>query len=78
MKLEELIAKMEQIEEQAQLTLAEYPHGLTRERVRLVMALAKQVRAHVTDQLQAGAREAVTEEIQVAVLGDREAANSGS
>lgn len=78
MKLEELIAKMEQIEEQARLTLDEYPHGLTKERVRLVMALAKQVRAHVTDQLEAGARDAISEEIRVAVLGDRKAANSGS
>ena len=69
-------AKLEQIEEQAQLTLAEYPHGLTRERVRLVMALAKQVRAHVTDQLEAGAREAVSGEIKVAVLDERKAANS--
>lgn len=35
MKLEELIAKLGQIEEQASLTLTEYPQTLTLERARL-------------------------------------------
>lgn len=59
MKLEELIAKMQQIEEQVSLTLHEYPRGHTIERQRLVLAIAKQVRAHLTDQAQGGQREAI-------------------
>jgi hypothetical protein len=57
MKLEDLITKMEQIEQQAALTLDEYPNGLTVERQRLVIAIARQVRAHLSDQLRAGPRE---------------------
>jgi hypothetical protein len=67
MKLEELITKMEQIEEQAALTLNEYPHGHTRERQRLVMAIAKQVRSHLVDQLEAGFRESLGSERDVKV-----------
>jgi hypothetical protein len=51
MKLEELITKLEQIEQQAALTLSEYPHGLTVERQRLIVGIAKQVRSHLIDQL---------------------------
>ncbi len=54
LKLEELIAKIEQIEQQAALTLHEYPRGHTLERQRLVMALAKQV---LVDQLESGERQ---------------------
>jgi hypothetical protein len=57
MKLEDLVTKMEQIEQQAALTLDEYPDGLTVERQRLVMAIARQVRAHLVDQLRGGPRE---------------------
>lgn len=57
MKLEELVAKMLQIEEQVSLTLQEYPHGHTVERQRLVFAIARQVRAHLSDQLAAGNRQ---------------------
>ena len=60
MKLEELINKMQQIEEQAALTLHEYPYGHTVERQRLVMAIARQVRAHLMDQAAAGDRAAIT------------------
>jgi hypothetical protein len=56
MKLEELIAKALQIEEQAALTLAEYPRGLTVERQRLIIGIAKQIRAHLEDQMRAGDR----------------------
>jgi hypothetical protein len=77
MKLEELIAKMQQIEEQASLTLHEYPHGHTKERVRLLLAIARQVRNHLTDQMNGGSREARRDgEVKVRVLDDREAANS--
>jgi hypothetical protein len=64
MKLEELISKIEQIEEQVHLTLHEYPRGHTIERQRLVLAIAKQIRAHLTDQLAAGERKAVTAEAE--------------
>ena len=62
LKLEELITKMQQIEEQVALTLHEYPHGHTLERQRLVLAITKQVRAHLEDQLKG--------EVRVAVLDD--------
>jgi hypothetical protein len=64
MKLEELIGKIEQIEEQVHLTLHEYPRGHTIERQRLVLAIAKQIRAHLTDQLAAGERKAVSAEAE--------------
>ena len=57
MKLEELLSKLEQIEQQAALTLDEYPNGLTLERQRLIMAIAKQIQAHVLSQLRGGPRE---------------------
>lgn len=56
MKLQELITKLEQIEQQAALTLTEYPHGLTVERQRLIVGIAKQVRAYLADQLQVAER----------------------
>lgn len=82
MKLEELIFKMQQIEEQVALTLDEYPHGHTLERQRLVLAIAKQVRAHLADQLTAGDRKpleavgtlherASEDKVRVAVLPSR-------
>ena len=64
MKLEELIGKIEQIEEQVNLTLHEYPRGHTIERQRLVLAIAKQIRAHLSDQLTAGERKAVSAEAE--------------
>lgn len=65
MKLEELIAKIEQIEEQVSLTLHEYPRGHTIERQRLVLAIARQVRTHLSDQLAAGGRKPVITEPQL-------------
>lgn len=56
MKLEELVTKLGQIEEQASLTLSEYPHGLTVERQRLIIGLARQMRSHMLDQLRGGER----------------------
>lgn len=64
-KLEDLLVKVQQIEEQATLTLSEYPHGHTVERQRLIMAIAKQIRSHLSDQLRLGEREP-----RVAVLPD--------
>ena len=59
LRLEELISKMEQIEEQVALTLNEYPHGHTIERQRLVLAIARQIRSHLLDQVRSGQRVAV-------------------
>jgi hypothetical protein len=56
MKLEEIVTKLEQIEQQASLTISEYPHGLTVERQRLIVGLARQLRMHVRDQLRQGKR----------------------
>jgi regulator of replication initiation timing len=42
-----LIKKLEQIEEQARLTLEEFPN-LTRERQRMIMALTRFLRAEVS------------------------------
>lgn len=47
MNLRELIAKMEQIEQQVALTLHDYPEGWVEERQKLIAAIAKQVRAHL-------------------------------
>jgi hypothetical protein len=55
-KLEDLLAKVEQIEQQANLTLSEYPYGHTVERQRLIMAIAKQIRSHLADQIRFGER----------------------
>lgn len=56
-KLEDLLSKVEQIEQQANLTLSEYPNGHTVERQRLIMAIAKQIRSHLADQVRLGERE---------------------
>ena len=37
--------KLDQIEEQAQLTLAEFPKTLTKERQRMIIALVRYIRA---------------------------------
>lgn len=71
LKLEDLLSKVEQIEEQANLTLTEYPNGHTLERQRLIMAIAKQIRSHLTDQLRLGSREPVAHRPRVAVLAER-------
>jgi hypothetical protein len=44
MDLEEFQQKLEQIEEQAQLTLAEFPKTLTKERQRMIIALVRYLR----------------------------------
>jgi len=62
MRLEELVAKIAQIEEHASLTLEEYPGGrLSVERQRHILGLARQIRAHLEDQLRAGQRQAEAE-----------------
>jgi hypothetical protein len=64
LKLEQLITKIEQIEQQAALTLHESPNGHTVERQRLIIAIAKQVRSHLVDQLESGKREPLTDQTE--------------
>ena len=45
MDIQELITKLEQIEEQAQRTLEGFPKSLTKERLRMIIALARYLRA---------------------------------
>jgi hypothetical protein len=45
MDQEEFSQKLDQIEEQAQLTLAEFPKTLTKERQRMIIALVRYIRA---------------------------------
>jgi hypothetical protein len=47
MELQALIAKLEQIQQHAQVVLNEYPRALTEERLRLIIALARQLRAEM-------------------------------
>jgi hypothetical protein len=71
LKLEDLLSKIAQIDEQAALTLAEYPNGHTIERQRLIIAIARQIRSHLQDQMRQGEREEfqhVPERPRVAVL----------
>jgi hypothetical protein len=45
---ERIAAKLQQIEEQAQLTLNEFPKYLTKERLRLIIALARFTRVELS------------------------------
>ena len=49
MDREELLSKLELIEEQARLTHDEYPQHLTKERQRMIIALVKHIRWSVAD-----------------------------
>jgi hypothetical protein len=48
MDIQELITKLEQIEEQAQRTLEEFPKSLTKERLRMIIALARYLLAETS------------------------------
>ena len=48
METEELLSKLDMIEEQAKCTLEEFPQ-LTKERQRMIIALAKQIRWMVSE-----------------------------
>jgi hypothetical protein len=52
MKHANRVAKLEQIQQQAQLTLDEFPRSLTRERLRMIIALARQLRAELLEDAQ--------------------------
>ncbi len=49
MDTEELLAKLDLIEEQARLTIGEYPRELKKERQRMIIALASHIRLAATD-----------------------------
>jgi hypothetical protein len=49
MERDELLSKLEMIEEQARLTLDEYPQHLTKERQRMIIALVKHLRWELAD-----------------------------
>ncbi len=42
--MQELLSKLDLIEEQARLTLDEFPRDLTKERQRMIISLAKNIR----------------------------------
>jgi hypothetical protein len=46
---EELLSKLELIEEQARLTLEEFPRHLTKERQRMIISLSKHIRWLVSE-----------------------------
>jgi hypothetical protein len=46
---EELLSKLELIEEQARLTLEEFPRYLTKERQRMIISLSKHIRWLLSD-----------------------------
>ena len=61
MDQEELLNKLAQIEEQAANTLAEFPKSLTKERLRMIIALTRYIRTellHPRESAQAGERDA--------------------
>lgn len=47
LEIEELLARLDDIEEQARLTLGEFPHELKKERQRTILALVKYMRVVV-------------------------------
>lgn len=49
MDANDLRQKLEQIEEQARLTIAEYPKTLTKERQRMIIALVRYVRSELDE-----------------------------
>jgi hypothetical protein len=57
--LEELIAKLAQIEEHASLALSEHPRGQILPRMRLILGIAKQARLHLENQVNSGTRVAM-------------------
>ena len=56
MQSEELLSKLELIEEQARLTLDEHPRHLTKERQRMIISLAKHIRWLLNDTSEAVVR----------------------
>ena len=51
MDQEEFLQKLDQIEEQASLTLAEFPKTLTKERQRMIIALVRYIRTEADRRL---------------------------
>lgn len=55
MDQQELLKKIAQIEEQATYTLAEFPRMLSKERLRMIVALARYIRTELSFTNSAGA-----------------------
>lgn len=55
MASEELLSKLELIEEQARLTLEEFPRHLAKERQRVIISLAKNIRWLLSESMDADA-----------------------
>lgn len=51
MERDELLSKLDLIEEQARLTLNEFPQHLAKERQRMIIALIKHIRWAISDTL---------------------------
>ena len=49
MQTEELLSKLDQIEEHAKHTLADFPQHLTKERQQMIIALVKHLRWEIAD-----------------------------
>lgn len=70
MDQEEFLQKLDQIEEQAQLTLAEFPKTLTKERQRMIIALVRYIRAE-SDRSGALAKPASSEDVTAPLSSTR-------
>ena len=71
MEHEEFIQKLDQIEEQAQLTLAEFPKTLTKERQRMIIALVRYIRAEADRSGAFAKAAAAADEVTVPQLASR-------
>ena len=67
MDQEEFLQKLGQIEEQAQLTLAEFPKTLTKERQRMIIALVRYIRSEA-DRSLLGEVKAAQKQLDVGTL----------
>lgn len=56
MNQQELISKLDQIEEHAQLTLARFPQTLTKARQRMIIAIIKNLRSQILQAAEPAAR----------------------
>jgi len=68
MDQDELIQKLDQIEEQAQFTLAEFPKTLTKERQRMIIALVRYIRSEAQSGLFASSGQKLNDDTNVTPL----------
>jgi len=53
LSVNDVVAKLAQIEEHAERAIEEHPHGLWLERQRMILSLAKHLKAQLEERLQA-------------------------